>query len=118
MSSTQSRGACTACGDAVPTGKTVCPECGYDVRQHDRTRLVLGIVGTALTLSVVLAPLGLSMLWVAYRSRLRREGTVTGPAGTSLSEVSATVWSQHLGLPTRIPAERGVPGRRSTERNA
>lgn len=62
--------------------------------RHDRLRLVFGIVGTALSLTLVLAPLGLPLVWLAYRHRLasRDAGPAAGPTGLN------AVLRRHLGL--------------------
>lgn len=69
---------CLECDELVPADARTCPACGYDVTRHDRLRLYLGWLGTLLTLSVVLAPLGVPLLFDAYRHRRRAEGGVTG----------------------------------------
>lgn len=74
---------CRNCGTPVPPTSTTCLECGYDVEAHNRWRIIWGIPGTLLTISIILAPLGLPMLWKAYRHRLAAEGTVTAPRSTT-----------------------------------
>lgn len=73
---------CRKCGRSVPPTSTACPECGYDVAAHDRWRFTWGIPGTIITLTIVLAPIGLPMLWKAYQHRLAAEGTVTAKRST------------------------------------
>lgn len=74
---------CRHCGTAVPDDATACPACTYAVASHDRHRLALGATGTALTLSLLFAPIGLPLLWAAYRHQLAAAGSVTTPAGPS-----------------------------------
>lgn len=89
---------CRRCGEEVLPGASVCPGCGYDIDQHNRWRLYLGAVGTVLTLTVVLAPLGLPLLWWAHRHRRLAEGTVaTGPARPLLGHLGAVI-RHHLDL--------------------
>lgn len=73
---------CRKCGMSVLPTSTTCPECGYEVTAHDRWRFIWGIPGIILTLTIVLAPLGLPMLWKAYEHRLAAEGTVTRKRST------------------------------------
>lgn len=107
-------GPCRRCGAPASTGATACPECGYDVERHDRPRLLLGAIGTALTLSVVGAPLGVPLLWRAYRHRRLARGSVTAPSTTSLGTLVRSVLRQHLELPGPVP--RGGPFTRGGER--
>lgn len=95
-----STGPCRACGAAVETQALACPECGYDVARSDRLRKVYGFAGMALTLSVVLAPVGLPLLWLGYRHREIAHGTVTSTGSVPLPLHAATVLRQHAGLPT------------------
>lgn len=71
---------CRECGSAVPPDATVCPACEYTVARHDRWRVIWGIPGMALTLSIIFAPLGIPMLWQAVRHRRAANGTVTSPS--------------------------------------
>lgn len=68
---------CLACETEISAGLRVCPECGYDLERHDRARRWLGAIGMATALSGVLAPVGVPMLWRAYRHRLAAAGSVT-----------------------------------------
>lgn len=77
---------CLACDAEVRRGTRVCPACDYDVGRHDRRRPWLGALGTALTLSVVLAPLGLPLLWLAHQHRLAAAGSVARRADVPLGE--------------------------------
>lgn len=74
---------CRKCESSVTPTATVCPTCGYDVTSHHRWKLIWGIPGMVMSLSVVFTPLGLPMLWKAYRHRLAAEGTVTASRSTS-----------------------------------
>lgn len=74
---------CRDCAVAVPADATTCPACGYTVADHDRRRFALGVTGTALTLSLVFAPVGLPLVWSAHRHRLAAAGTVTSPEGVA-----------------------------------
>lgn len=89
---------CRDCGEAVPADATTCPACGYAVADHDRARLALGAAGTALTLSLVLAPLGLPLLVAARRHRLAADGTVTAPASAAPLDHGWTVLRRWLSL--------------------
>lgn len=100
-------GRCRACAEAVPTDAKTCPECGYDVSRHDRIRLVRGLLGTALTLTVVLAPIGIPLLWSAYRHRQLAEGTVTSPAPTAFRTHVGTVSRHQLRLSSAPVSPRG-----------
>lgn len=73
---------CRKCGMSVLPTATTCPECGYRVADHDRWRIIWGIPGMILTLTIVLAPLGLPMIWKAYQHRLAAEGTITAKRST------------------------------------
>jgi predicted nucleic acid-binding Zn ribbon protein len=68
---------CLDCGAAVPVEATTCPNCAYDVGHHNRQRFLLGGLGMVMSLSVVLAPVGLPLLWQAHRKRLAVDGSVT-----------------------------------------
>lgn len=92
-------GPCRDCGASVATQALVCPECGYDVARSDRLRKAYGFAGMALTLSVVLAPVGLPLLWLGYRHREIAHGTVTSTGRVPLLDHAATVLRQHVGLP-------------------
>lgn len=89
---------CLECGADVPEPTSTCPACGYDVGRHDRPRLVLGTLGMALSLTVVLAPVGLPLLWRARRHRLAADGTVTRREPDAVGEHLARVLRAHLGL--------------------
>ncbi len=68
---------CLGCDTTVSWEARACPSCGYDVTTHDRHRLLLGAIGTALALSVVLSPVGLALVHRARYHRLAADGTVT-----------------------------------------
>lgn len=89
----------------VPATATTCPDCEYTVDSHDRWRLLLGVSGTVLSLSVVLAPLGLPMVWRAHRHRLAAAGSVTRRGETGLREQLAAVLRQSLGQSGRHGAD-------------
>ena len=92
---------CLACDAPVPPRTRVCPDCDYDVSRHDRRRRLLGVVGTALALSVVLAPLGIPLLWLAHRHRLAAEGTVSQRADVPVAEHLASVMRGFVSLERR-----------------
>ena len=96
-------GHCRRCDAPASASATACPDCGYDVDDHDRPRVLLGFLGTALTLSVVGAPLGVPMLWRAYRHRRLARGTVTDPSPTPLGALVGSVLRQHLELTGPVP---------------
>lgn len=77
---------CRVCGTAVARGTRRCPACEYDVGRHDRERRVLGGAGMALTLSGILAPVGLPLLWRAHLHRRAADGTVARRDDTPLGE--------------------------------
>lgn len=105
---------CRRCGTAVPDDATACPACSYAVASHDRHRLALGATGTALTLSLLFAPIGLPLLWAAYRHRLAAAGTVTTPAGPApfehVGEVLRTQLSLNGGRGPGFGGSGGRPG--------
>lgn len=68
---------CLRCGRSVPAAAVSCPACGYTVDRHNHWRVILGSLGTVMTCSVVLAPLGIPLLWLADWHRRRAAGTVT-----------------------------------------
>lgn len=84
---------CLECDAPVPRRSRVCPACDYDVDRHDRRRLWLGAVGTAMTLSIVLAPIGLPVLWAAHRHRLAAAGSVGQRAEVPIGEhLRSVIW--------------------------
>lgn len=91
------RASCLDCGAAVPAAATTCPECGYDVQRHERARLWLGAAGMVLTLSLVLAPIGLPLLWRAHHHRAAAAGTVGRRADPGVREHLEGVMRRHLG---------------------
>ncbi len=101
---------CRDCRAPVPAESTTCPSCGYDVDRHERWRLLLGLAGTLLTVSLAFAPVGLPVLWRAHRHQLAAAGTVTEPRTVSLRDRLSTVLSEHVGLgpagPSRPAARR------------
>ena len=92
---------CLHCGADVPETAAACPACDYDLAHHDRSRLLLGGLGMALSLTGVLAPLGLPVLWLARRHRMAAEGTVTARSAGSLREQFVATLRSHLGLRAR-----------------
>lgn len=68
---------CIACDEQVPVGATLCAECGYDVADHDRSRLILGGLGMALCLSGFLALVGLPLIIRAHLHGVAAEGSIT-----------------------------------------
>lgn len=89
---------CLDCGASVPVEATTCPNCDYDVGDHDRQRLLLGGLGMALSLSVVLAPVGLPLLWRARQERLAADGSVTRRRRPDPVVELVRVLRGHLGL--------------------
>jgi hypothetical protein len=61
------------------------------VGRHDRRRRLFGVTGTALAITVVLAPVGMPLLWLAHRHRLAAEGTVARRADVELTGHLASV---------------------------
>lgn len=79
-------GPCRRCSESVPVGTTTGPECGYDVAEHNRPRLPCGSIGVVLSLSVILSPVGLPLLWLAHGHLRRAQGDVTTGASISIYE--------------------------------
>lgn len=100
---------CLDCGGSVPIEATTCPNCGYDVDIHDRQRFLFGALGMAMSLSVVLAPIGLPLLWWAYRERLAVGGTVTRRAPDRPADHLRRVLRRQLALAR--PGEADEPRR-------
>lgn len=109
-------GRCLECSAWVPPNELAFLECGHEIAEHNRLRLSLGFVGTILTLTVVLAPVGLPMLWLAYRHCRRAEGSVTPAAETLFRDHILAVMRQHLGL--RASMEGGSNFNRGDTRGA
>lgn len=95
---TDSLAPCRRCGEEVLPGALVCPGCGYDVDEHNQWRLYLGVAGTVLTLTVVLSPLGLALLWIANHHRRLAEGTVASRPPKPLPDHLMAVLGHHLTL--------------------
>lgn len=93
---------CRSCGEVIPTTSRTCPACGYDVAHHNRIRLVLGGVGTVLTLTIVLAPIGIPMLLAAGRHRRLAESTVTRDDAKPLGAHLRAVLRHQLSLTPTI----------------
>lgn len=89
---------CLACDAAVPATATACPDCSYDVACHERWRLLLGAAGMAMSLSLVLAPVGLPLLWRARHHQLAARGTVSRRDDSALGDHLRRVLRHHLGL--------------------
>lgn len=86
---------CSRCAEPVAAATATCPHCGHSVEPHNRRRLVYGLLGTALTLSVVGAPLGISLLWLAVHHRRQYERGVGGEVSElTLTDVSRTLRQQ------------------------
>lgn len=100
------RAPCRDCRAIVPAAATTCPSCGYEVARHERWRLLLGTVGTLLTVSLAFAPVGLPALWRAHRHQLAAAGTVTEPRRVSIRDRLTTVLSKHVGLGHASPPRR------------
>lgn len=89
---------CRSCGVEIPTASTECPACGYDSASHNRRRLYLGALGTGLTLTVVLAPIGIPILLAAARQREFAERGVTQQEQKSLWSHVQAVLRHHISL--------------------
>lgn len=105
---------CRSCGEVIPTTSRSCPACGYDVARHNRLRLVLGGVGMVLTLSIVLAPIGIPMLLAADRHRGLAAGTATRDDAKPLSAHLRAVLRHQLSLTP--PTERNREFTRGSEK--
>lgn len=81
----------------VPAAATTCPDCGYTIDWHDRWRILLGGVGTLMTLTVVFAPFGMPLVWRAHRHQRAADGTVTSRDYRAIRAHVASVLRQHLG---------------------
>jgi predicted nucleic acid-binding Zn ribbon protein len=60
---------CVRCGGAVPSGAQSCQHCGYDATSHSKYRWFWGLLGLLFMLSIIGIPLGVPMLWKAYKHR-------------------------------------------------
>lgn len=89
---------CRNCGDEILAGSYECPSCGHSTETHNRRRLYFGAAGTALTLTIVLAPLGLPLLWLAHRHRQLAEVTVTQQPQTRMIPYLGRVFRRQLEL--------------------
>lgn len=89
---------CRNCGEEILAGTTECPHCDHDVHVHNRRRLWLGAIGTVLTLTVVLSPIGIPLLWRAHRHRQLAETTVTEQPSSTLGGQLRSVFKRQLGL--------------------
>lgn len=71
-------GACRNCGHDVSITARRCRSCGYDAdpTRNERARFLSGVLGIALTLSVVGAPIGALLLWKAYNHHCAATGRV------------------------------------------
>ena len=69
---------CKKCGGEVETDVSRCRHCGYDTASHSKYRWLWGIPGFVLTMSLVGSPIGIPMLWKAYKHRKAYEGSVAG----------------------------------------
>lgn len=107
------RAPCRDCGETVPAASTTCPSCGYDVARHEPWRLLLGVAGTLLTVSLAFAPVGLPALWRAHRHQLAAAGTVTEPRTVSIRDRLAAVLTEHAGLGREYPSRREPSRRRA-----
>lgn len=94
----ESNQTCRKCGVTVLEGTVTCPQCEYDVTTHNRHRFWLGLTGTVLTLTIVLSPIGLPLLWMAHQHRQRAEGTVATTPQIPLNEHLAAVMRHHVKL--------------------
>lgn len=70
---------CPECGESLSPAHAGCPSCETDAKRHNRWRLFYGGVGTALTLSLVFAPVGIPMLLAADHHRRQASGSRDGP---------------------------------------
>lgn len=89
---------CRSCGEVIPAIAKSCPECAYDLARHNRRRFYLGALGTLLTLTIVLAPIGVPLLLSAARHRSLAEGTVTRHEPRSLADHIRAVIRHQLSL--------------------
>lgn len=67
---------CKRCGQEVQADARRCSNCGYDVNSHSKWRWIWGLPGAVLTVSIIGSPIGLPMLWKAYKHRKSYQGTV------------------------------------------
>ena len=93
--------ACRRCHEPVVTGASTCPHCGHSVEVHDRRRLAFGTLGSILTLSVVGAPIGIPLLWLAIRHRRRYDEGVAGEVSDPVHADMGRVLRQQLSLEPR-----------------
>lgn len=93
---------CRSCGEVIPTTSRSCPVCSYDLARHNRLRLVLGGVGTVLTLTIVLAPIGIPLLLAAERHRRLAVGTATSDDAKPIGAHLRAVLHQQLSLTRTI----------------
>lgn len=87
---------CLACDAEVPVEATLCSECGYDVTEHDRSRLVLGGLGMALSLTGVLAVVGVPLLVRAHLHGVAARGSITRREAADLPGHLARVLRRQL----------------------
>lgn len=98
---------CRACGEETLAGTSECPTCGHSTSRHNELRYYFGVIGTLLSLTIVLAPLGLPLVGLAYRHRQLAEGTVTEPPRTGFFTHVRRVINHQMNLEYSIeqPAE-------------
>lgn len=59
---------CNECKSEIPSDATTCPACGYSPASQGEIGRKLGfMVGCVLTMTLVLAPIGLPLMWILYR---------------------------------------------------
>lgn len=98
----QSLAPCRNCGEEILAGTYECPHCELSTAEHNRRRFYLGAAGTVLTLTIVLAPLGLPLLWLAHRHRRLAEVTVTEQPRTGLIAHLGRVLHRQLELDSSL----------------
>lgn len=99
-------GHCRRCAGVVFASAKHCSHCDFDVDDHNRQRLVYGGVGMLLTLTGVLAPLGLPLLWYGRHHREQAARGVTDADVAGLPTFLKRLLESHLSL-ALTPTERG-----------
>jgi len=107
-------GPCRRCGHTVERSARRCRACGYetDPKWNETMTFVLGVYGTFLACTVVLAPLGALALWKArLHHRALTRGLVATGDPPSVRELARAVFEVRPGGGRR---RRGgdAPGRR------
>ena len=73
---------CSKCRESVSEDASACPHCGYDpAAPHQKWGKIDGVLGGLLIMSVIGSPVGLFVLWRAWRhGRAAKKATVGVPA--------------------------------------